>query len=140
MVEDSKKNAVSSLKKICLNVAEAIFYFYGWLWTLRPRKAKSMKDVLDLFYLDFLRVNRKDIEVVKLDDRELITRCKNPCPILKLSILLNVDTKVACRVVSEPVCKYVLRKLNSQLVFERNYSHIRPYSESCEERISLKAE
>jgi hypothetical protein len=129
---------VSWLKRFVLAFSEAIFYIYALIWTIKPRKANSMKEVLDLFYLDFLRLNKSDVEVVKLDENELITRCRNPCPILKLSLILNVDTKISCRIVSEPVCKYVLHKLNSHLVFQRNYNHIRPYSDSCEERIYLE--
>jgi len=105
---------------------------------IKPKIANSMSDALKLFYRDFLRVNRKDIEVVRLTDNELITRCKNPCPVLRLSVLPKVDTKEACRKVSEPVCKYVLRKMNPKLAFERNYGWIRPFKESCEERIYLK--
>jgi hypothetical protein len=126
---------VSWLKRFVLAFSEAIFYIYALIWTIKPRKANSMKEVLDLFYLDFLRLNKSDVEVVKIDENELITRCRNPCPILKLSLILNVDTRISCRIVSEPVCKYVLHELNPHLVFQRNYNHIRPYSDSCEERI-----
>jgi hypothetical protein len=57
---------------------------------------------------------------------------------LRLSLMLKIDTKLACKIVSEPICKYVLHRLNPRLAFERNYNYIRPYSESCEERIYLK--
>jgi hypothetical protein len=123
---------------VVLAVAKFLFYLYGWLWMLRPRRAESMKAVLNLFYLGFLGLDKGDVEIVKLDDVELVTRCRNPCPILKLSLLLKIDTKVACKKVSQPVCEYVLRKLNPCLAFQRNYNHIRPYSESCEERIYFK--
>jgi hypothetical protein len=131
---------VSWLKRFVLAFSELIFYAYALIWTLKPRKANSMGEVLDLFYLDFLRLSKSDVEVVKLDENELITRCRNPCPILRLSLMLSVDTRISCRIVSEPVCKYVLRKLNPHLVFQRNYNRIRPYSDSCEERIYLEKE
>jgi len=118
--------------------AKAVFYIYAFLWTLKARRACSMGDVLELFYLDFLRIDRKYVEVVRLDENELVTRCRNPCPILELSLRLNLDTEEVCREVSEPVCKYVLSRLNPNLAFERNYDHIRPLKESCEERIYWK--
>lgn len=121
-----------------LVLARAIFYVYGFLWTLVPRNVFSMVDVLKLFYYGFLRLNRSDVEVVKLDETELVTRCRNPCPILWLALRLNLDTKMVCREVSEPVCRYVLKRMDKALVFERNYSYIRPYKESCEERIYLR--
>jgi len=126
--------------RFILPLARASFFLYGFLWTLKPRRARSLKEVLKLFYLDFLRVEEEDVEVLKLDDEELVTRCRNPCPILKLSLRFNLDTRRVCREVSEPVCRYVLSKLNPCLVFERNYGHIRPYEESCEERIRWRRE
>jgi hypothetical protein len=105
---------------------------------LRRRRVETTFEVLNLFYLDFLRLNRRDVEVLKLDEHELVTRCRNRCPILNLSLRLGVDTKLACKVVSEPVCRYVLRNVNPRLIFERNYNYIRPYAESCEERIYFR--
>lgn len=127
------------LKMSILVAAKLLFHLYGWLWTLKPRRVERVSEILNLFYLTFLRLNKADVEVIKLDSRELVTRCRNRCPILELSVNLNVDTRLACRVVSEPVCRYVLHKLNPRLVFERNYNHIRPYAESCEEHIYLTA-
>lgn len=126
------------LMETLLVLAKAVFYLYGFLWTLIPRRVYSMTDVLELFYYDFLRLNRSDVEVVKLDGKELVTRCRNPCPILWLSLRLNLDTRRVCREVSEPVCRYVLKKMSRALVFERNYDYIRPYKEVCEERIYLR--
>ncbi|MCX8175961.1 MAG: hypothetical protein N3E48_01865 [Candidatus Bathyarchaeota archaeon] len=123
------------MKKLLLLVARAVFYVYGFLWLLKPKKVSSLEDVLKLFYINFLRVKITDVEVVKIDKNELITRCKNPCPILTLTLYLKLDTKYACKVVSEPVCRYVLKRLNPALGFERNYNHIRPCKEGCEERI-----
>jgi hypothetical protein len=126
------------INKNCLILAKTIFYFYGFLWTINLRKVDSMKDVFKLFYIDFLRIDKRYIEIVKINENELVTRCKNPCPILKLSLFFNLNTRYVCKIISEPVCKYVLHKMNPRLVFERNYNHIRPYKESCEERIYFK--
>ncbi|MCS7139410.1 MAG: hypothetical protein N3F04_00725 [Candidatus Nezhaarchaeota archaeon] len=127
------------LKKFVLFLAKLFFYFYGFMWALGAPKARKVSEVLELFYIRFLRVQRNHVEVVKLDDYELVTRCRNPCPILWLSLRLSLDTKFTCRYISEPVCKYVLKRLNPNLVFERNYNGIRPYKDYCEERILLKS-
>ena len=126
------------MKMVVLDTAKFLFYLYGWLWMIKPRRAESMRDVLDLFYFGFLGLDKGDVEVVELDDFKLITRCRNPCPILRLSLILKIDARVACKIVPEPVCRYVLRKLNSRLTFKRNYNYIRPYSESCEETYTSK--
>ena len=126
------------MKGFVLLLAKYAFYLYAWFWCLERRRVETTVDVLNLFYLDFLRLNRRDVEVLKLDEHELVTRCRNRCPILNLSLRLWVDTKLACKVVSEPVCRYVLRNVNPRLIFERNYNYIRPYAESCEERIYFR--
>jgi hypothetical protein len=127
------------LKRLVLLLVKHLFSLYAWFWCLRRPRVETTPAILDLFYIDFLRLDRRDVEVLKLDEHELVTRCRNRCPILELSLRLGVDTKLACKVVSEPVCRYVLRKLNPSLVFERNYNHIRPYAESCEERIYFRS-
>lgn len=125
----------TSLKKSLLILGLFIFYAYGFLWSLKPRRVNSAKDVLELFYYGFLRLRREDVEVVKLSDRELVTISRNPCPILRLSLFLKLDTRYTCKLVSETVCSYVLRRVNSKLVFERNYDYIRPYADGCMERV-----
>ena len=137
---ESGSPKMSFLKeKAVILLAKIVFYINAFLWLFtKRRKAETMRDVLELFYYDFLRIDKKDLEVVRLTDNLLITRARNPCPILKTAMRLGIDTRVMCREVSEPVCKFVLLRLNPALIFYRNYSHIRPYTDSCEE-IIIKA-
>lgn len=97
-----------------------------------------MRDVFELFYIRFLRLEREHVEILELADTELVTVSRNPCPILVLTLMLRMDTRYTCRLVSETVCRYVLKRMDSKLVFERDYNHIRPYSDGCLERIFLK--
>jgi len=126
------------LKKLLLLLALMVFAAYGFLWTLKPRNIAGMDDLLKQFYYGFLRLKANDVEVVKLTDSELVTVSRNPCPILRLTTLLNMDTRYTCRLISETVCRYVLKKINPKLVFERDYNYIRPYRDGCMERIYLK--
>ncbi|MEM2007341.1 MAG: hypothetical protein QXG17_06670 [Sulfolobales archaeon] len=126
------------LDRVIVSVARGLFFAYACIWLLKPRKAVSIESVVSTFYIDFLRLRRDHVEVVKLGECEVVTRCRNPCPILFLALKRGLDTRYVCQVVSEPVCKYVLKKLNPEIIFERNYGWIRPYSESCEERIYIK--
>jgi hypothetical protein len=97
-----------------------------------------MEDVFELFYINFLKLKKEHVEIVKLTDKELITISRNPCPILKLTLLLKMDTRYTCRLISETVCKYVLKRMDPRLVFERDYNYIRPYKDGCLERIYFK--
>ena len=72
-----------------------------------------------------------------MNEKQLVTRCKNKCPILELSLLLDIDTKKSCKRLSEGPCKYFLRKLNKNIIFRRNYEHIRHYTEDCKESIII---
>ena len=127
-----------ALGRLAVYLALAVFYVYGLLWTLRPRRVRTAGEVLGVFYYGFLWLRREDVEVVRLSDRELVTISRNPCPILKLALTLGMDTRYVCKVISETVCRYVLRRLNPRLVFERDYSYIRPYSDGCLERVYLR--
>jgi len=128
------------LKKAALLLGLLVFYAYGFLWTLKPRRVGSMSDLLDLFYYKFLRLKKEHVEVVRVTDSELVTISRNPCPILRLTLFLGLDTRYTCRLVSEPVCRYVLRCVNPELVFERDYDYIRPYKDGCMERIYLRSQ
>lgn len=125
--------------KLILYTSLAVFYVYSVFWCITRRNSvKSTRDVLRIFYYDFLRLRREHILIEKLTRRELIVISVNPCPILKLSQLLRVDTRYSCKLVSETVCKMVLKCLNPNLVFTRDYNYIRPYSSGCRERIFFK--
>jgi len=123
------------IKRIILEFSKVVFYIYAFLWLIKPRRAKSIEDIYRLFYIDFLRLDPKDVEIVEMNSYRLVTRCRNRCPILALAQSLDLDTRYVCRIVSEPVCRYVLRKLNPKIAFIRNYNYIRPYKDGCEEHI-----
>jgi len=52
------ENSCFGAAKLCL---------YGWLWTLKPKRAWSMKNIL---YFGLLGLDEGDVEVVRLDDFE----------------------------------------------------------------------
>jgi len=135
-VKRGLRGVKSVTKLLAVYAGLLIFYIYGFMWTAIRREVSSMEDVLRAFYYDFLRLRPEHLEVVKITDCELVTISRNPCPILKLTLILGLDTKFTCRAISETVCRYVLRKLDPRLVFERDYSFIRPYGDGCLERIS----
>lgn len=122
-----------------LRFYEIFFYFIAFRWHLKHETPRNIttKDIYELFYLDFLRVPVEDCKIIEMTEDKLVTRCKNECPILNFSTSLGVDTKTSCKRISEGPCKYFLRKLDKNIKFERNYNHIRPYKEDCEETITL---
>ena len=138
-----KRGKFRLIKKLLyhLRVYQIGFYFIALRWHLRHKIPKNIttKDIYELFYLNFLKVPKEECKIIEMTDRKLVTRCKNECPILDLSLDLNIDTKQSCRRISEGPCKYFLRKLNKNITFKRNYNHIRPYEKDCEETIILSS-
>lgn len=122
-----------------LRFFEIGFYLYAFFWLLKHHTPENItaKDIYELFYLDFLKVPVDDCIVIGMTKDKLVTRCKNKCPILDLSLFLGIDTKISCKQISEGPCKYFLRKLNKNIIFRRNYDHIRPYKKDCEETILI---
>ena len=122
--------------------------FLGYLfqkhagWWARKNKDKYLNKplmgrVLQLFYIDYLRVSKEKCEVTEISQNKLITRCTNTCPIYGLARFLRLDTKYVCKLVSEPACKAFLKNFDSKLEFIRNYNKIRPHASFCEETIKL---
>lgn len=124
-----------------LRIFEIGFYIHAFKWYSKNKRKIPNKittrDILKLFYFEFLKVPKEDCEIIEMTNNRLITRCKNKCPILDLSQVLNIDTKKSCRKISEGPCKYFLRKLDKNIKLKRNYGHIRPYKEDCEEVITI---
>lgn len=125
---------------IAVLLAKTVFYAYALLWLAarRATKVRDLGEVVSVFYLDFLRLRRAHVKVVRLSKCEAVVRCSNPCPILDLSLRLSLDTRFVCRIVSEPVCRFVLARLDPRLELERDYAKIRPYAGYCEERVYLR--
>ncbi|MHA1378017.1 MAG: hypothetical protein ACTSRG_06510 [Candidatus Helarchaeota archaeon] len=121
---------------------ELIFYIQAFFWTLFHKIPKNIKtrDIFQIFYIQFLRVPVENCKIVEITDNKLVTRCDNECFILNLSLRLGLDTRESCKKISEGACKYFLNRINKNIVFKRNYNHIRPKSPSCEEEIILKME
>jgi len=122
-----------------IRIYEIIFYLRAFKWHLKHKIKKNVtgKDIYKFFYLDFLKVPKEDCLIVEMKEKKLVTRCKNKCPILDLSLFLGIDTKISCKRISEGPCKYFLRKMDKNIIFRRNYDHIRPYKNDCEETILL---
>ena len=115
------------------------FYIAAIIWHIKNKVPKKIttKDILVLFYYNFLNVPKEDCIIIKITDDELITRCKNNCPILNFSLNFNIDTKQSCKKISEGPCKFFLKRLDKNIKFTRNYNYIRPYKDGCEEIITI---
>ncbi|MCS7134702.1 MAG: hypothetical protein NZ889_02490 [Candidatus Pacearchaeota archaeon] len=118
-----------------INFFTFVFYCKGLFFL---EKARTPLEIYEKFYLKFLKIKRKNCKIIKITKNKIVTRCNNPCPILGLANFIEKDTKEVCKKISEPVCVYVLKKMNKKAKFFRNYKKIRPHAKYCEETILLK--
>jgi len=90
-----------------------------------------------LLYFDYLELDPDDGEVVERTERRIVTRWRNPCPVLEACDRLGLDTREVCRRAYERPCEDLLRRLDPRLRFRRSYETIRPHAAWCEETIEL---
>ncbi|MEW5896500.1 MAG: hypothetical protein AB1668_02305 [Nanoarchaeota archaeon] len=109
-----------------------------WLKDKYPHfHASNLQEVYIVFYQEYFQLSPDDGNIITLSDTELITRWRNPCPVLKACVRLHLETSEICQKVYEQPCQALLSRLNQHLSFSRDYTLIRPYVDFCEEKIKL---
>ena len=78
--------------------------------------------------------------IIKRSDKEIVFHSKNFCPTLEACKILEIDTRKICRKMNENSTHALIKQINSQLSFSRNYEKLRPYTDYCEEMISIETE
>jgi tRNA(Arg) A34 adenosine deaminase TadA len=97
-------------------------------------------DLEKAYYLILMKIGIKSSEapIVEKSENKIIFHSKNYCPSLEACIILDLDTREVCKEVYERPTEELIRRLNPKLKFTRNYECIRPYSDYCEEIITLE--
>jgi len=85
-------------------------------------------------------VNGEEAQVVSKSDSRMVFHSTNPCPALDACEILGLDTRTFCRLHTEGATDALIKGLNPELTFMRNYSKLRPASPFCEEIIELRRE
>ncbi|MEM2136674.1 MAG: hypothetical protein QXI93_01815 [Candidatus Methanomethylicia archaeon] len=79
----------------------------------------------------------EELPIVYEDERRIVWRSYNWCPVLEACKRDEFDTREVCRKGYEKSVQALIEKINPKLQFSRNYERIRPYAEYCEEIIEL---
>lgn len=98
------------------------------------------QDLLDSGYrllLERFRISTDEAPVVHKTDQTIVFHSMNFCPTLEACRILGLDTRHVCKKLNENSTDTLLKQIDSRLSFSRNYSKLRPYTEFCEESISL---
>ena len=96
-------------------------------------------DLEKAYHLILMKIGIKSSEapIVEKSENKIIFHSKNHCPSLEACIILDLDTRNICKRIYERPTEELIRRLNPKLRFTRNYECIRPYSDYCEEIITL---
>ncbi|MDR3551615.1 MAG: nucleoside deaminase [Clostridia bacterium] len=87
--------------------------------------------------LERFHITEEQAPVVKKTDREIVFHSMNFCPTLEACGILGLDTRHVCKRINEQSTDALVKQVDRRLSFSRNYDSLRPYSDSCEERICL---
>jgi tRNA(adenine34) deaminase len=82
-------------------------------------------------------IDEQEAPVAFKNERRIVFHSKNQCPMLTACMALGLDTRKICRRVLEIPTDILVKQVNEELRFSRNYNTIRPYSSYCEEVISF---
>ncbi|MBN2041282.1 MAG: nucleoside deaminase [Spirochaetes bacterium] len=103
----------------------------------KESKFSGIREAYNLF-LEKLEITAEEAPVIKEDEYKIVFHSKNFCPTLEACKILNMDTRLVCRHLTERATSELLRQLNPKVNFKRNYDKIRPYSSYCEEMIVME--
>jgi tRNA(Arg) A34 adenosine deaminase TadA len=107
-------------------------------WFYRQKINQVSDNCLDPAYrlfLEKLGIRAEEAPIVERRKDRLVIHSKNFCPTLEACKILDLDTRVICKMLSERPTQALLARLNPKLRFKRNYNSIRPFTPYCEEMI-----
>lgn len=96
-------------------------------------------DILSSGYKLLLKrfnITEDEAPIIKKSEREIVFHSKNFCPTLEACKILELDTRIICSKLNENSTDTLIKQIDPQLKFSRNYKKLRPYTEYCEELIS----
>ena len=79
----------------------------------------------------------KHVPVVKSNSRMIVFHSMNFCPTLEACKILQLDTRYICALYNEQSTDIMIKQIDGNLQFSRNYKKLRPYTDYCEEFITI---
>ena len=83
-------------------------------------------------------IEEKEAPVIEKTSKRMIFHSMNPCPALDACDILGLDTRVVCKLHTEGATDTLIKQMNPNLRFSRNYARLRPNYDYCEEIIELE--
>jgi hypothetical protein len=102
-------------------------------------QGSDVRKAYQLLLLEYLKISPEQVPIVEESDTKIVWHSYNECPVISACKRGGFDTREVCSNAYEASVQHLIQKINPSLVFSRNYQKIRPYSEYCEEMITLQA-
>jgi len=99
------------------------------------------KDILISGYrllLERFGITEEEAPIIEKSDKKIVFHSKNFCPTLEACNILGIDTRRICKQMNENSTDILVKQIDSHLSFSRNYDKLRPYTDYCEEMISME--
>lgn len=112
----------------------------GWLEKNKDKlnlKDSVVRRAYEIFLFEYLNLDPKEIPVIYEDDKKIVWRSYNWCPVLEACQRLDCDTRKVCQKGWEKSVQKFVEKIDPNLRFSRNYDNLRPYADYCEEMLKL---
>jgi len=95
--------------------------------------------VLSAYNLLLCRFNidKTEAPVVSRNKQGITFHSMNFCPTLEACKILGLDTRHVCMRYNENSTDILIKQIDKKLKFSRNYENLRPYTDYCEEMITL---
>jgi tRNA(Arg) A34 adenosine deaminase TadA len=85
-----------------------------------------------------LGISEEDAPIVERSKGRIVFHSINPCPALQACAILGLDTREVCALHTEKATDELIKRIDPNLRFTRNYEKIRPHAAYCEEIITLE--
>jgi hypothetical protein len=91
-----------------------------------------------IILFEHMGINPEHSKMIWISQNKIRIESSNFCPYLEACKRLGMDTVPVCREIGEPSIQEMLKRINPNLRFSRDYKNIRPHNRDlCEEYIEL---
>ncbi len=137
MAKLSRVKRTGDYSRICEELTQKRLHWYEKNKGRLELEGSDVRKAYTLLLLRYMGLRQEEVPVVYEDEKKIVWRSRNFCPVLEACVRLGLDTREVCRQTEEKPVQELISKINPRLKFSRNYEKIRPYSEYCEEVIEL---
>jgi hypothetical protein len=155
MFSETEQKAIQEKLEQLRSVKEGALTQQGLAEIITSRRVKWIQEHLDemiakyddlspeeqayrIVFFDHMRINPEHSRMVRVSPRRIRIESYNFCPYLEACLRLGLDTRHVCHHIGEPSIQRMIMAINRNLVFSRNYAHLRPHNGPyCEEYIEL---